>query len=143
MNIIWKKPDGGIAVTHLTSEAESIEHEALKLKERGDIPPDWEIAATDIDLPTDREFRAAWAWTTDKPSIDIDITKAKGVTKDRLRRERQPLLEQLDLDFMKAMENNDSAAMESIKAEKQRLRDITSKVDKLKTLDSMRKLKGE
>ena len=36
--------------------------------------------------------------------ITINLDKAKGITKDRLRRERKPLLEAQDIAFMKAQE---------------------------------------
>jgi len=36
--------------------------------------------------------------------ITININKAKEIKKDRLRQERKPLLEQLDVDYMRAME---------------------------------------
>jgi len=52
----------------------------------------------------------------------INITKAKNITKDRLRRERKPLLEEQDILFMKAQETN--ADTTAIVAEKKRLRDI-------------------
>ena len=59
--------------------------------------------------------------------IQVDITKAKVITKDRLRAERKPLLEEQDILFMKAQEaGSDTSA---IVTEKQRLRDITNQVD--------------
>ena len=36
--------------------------------------------------------------------ITVDITKAKVITKDRLREERKPLLEAQDILFMQAQE---------------------------------------
>ena len=36
--------------------------------------------------------------------ISVDITKAKVITKDRLRADRKPLLEAQDILFMKAQE---------------------------------------
>ena len=36
--------------------------------------------------------------------ITVDITKAKVITKDRLRADRKPLLETQDILFMKAQE---------------------------------------
>jgi hypothetical protein len=58
-------------------------------------------------------------------SISINITKAKAITLDRLRAERAPLLAALDLAFMRAVEQGDTAKQASIAAEKQALRDIT------------------
>ena len=64
--------------------------------------------------------------------IQVDITKAKAITKDRLRADRTPLLEEQDVLFMKAQEaGSDTSA---IVTEKQRLRDITNQVDSMTTL---------
>lgn len=68
--------------------------------------------------------------------IAVDITKAKVITKDRLRAERKPLLEEQDILFMKAQEaGSDTSA---IVTEKQRLRDITNQVDSMTTTDELK-----
>ncbi len=68
--------------------------------------------------------------------ITVDITKAKVITKDRLRDERKPLLEAQDILFMKAQEaGSDTSA---IVTEKQRLRDITNQVDSMTTTDELK-----
>jgi len=64
--------------------------------------------------------------------IKIDIAKAKEITKDKLREKRKPLLEKLDVDFIKAQETG--ADTSAIVTEKQRLRDITLTVDSKSTL---------
>jgi len=71
--------------------------------------------------------------------ITINLTKAKDITKDRLRRDRKPLLEAQDILFMKAQESG--ADTTDIVAEKQRLRDITKQVDSCKTTDELKALK--
>ena len=68
--------------------------------------------------------------------ISIDITKAKVITKDRLRVERKPLLEAQDILFMKAQEAGLSTS--DIVTEKQRLRDITDQVDSMTTTDELK-----
>jgi len=73
--------------------------------------------------------------------ITVDITKAKAITKDRLRAERKPLLEEQDILFMKAQEaGSDTSA---IVTEKQRLRDITKQVDSMTTTDELKAAKVE
>ena len=68
--------------------------------------------------------------------IQIDITKAKVITKDRLRADRKPLLEEQDVLFMQAQEaGSDTSA---IVTEKQRLRDITNQVDSMSTTDALK-----
>ena len=68
--------------------------------------------------------------------ITVDITKAKVITKDRLREERKPLLEAQDILFMQAQEAGTSTS--TIVTEKQRLRDITNQVDSMTTLDELK-----
>jgi hypothetical protein len=58
-------------------------------------------------------------------SISINIDKAKAIKLDQLRAERAPKLAALDLAFMRAVEQGDTAKQASIAAEKQALRDIT------------------
>jgi len=68
--------------------------------------------------------------------IKIDINKAKDITKDRLRVERKPLLEALDIEVMKNI--TDATKLAEIEAEKQRLRDITNVVDGLETVEELK-----
>ena len=68
--------------------------------------------------------------------ITVDITKAKVITKDRLRADRKPLLEAQDILFMKAQEAGTSTS--AIVTEKQRLRDITNQVDSMTTTDQLK-----
>ena len=71
--------------------------------------------------------------------ITVDINKAKAITKDRLRVERKPLLEEQDILFMKAQEAGTSTS--AIVTEKQRLRDITNQVDSMTTTDQLKAAK--
>jgi hypothetical protein len=68
--------------------------------------------------------------------VNINITKAKDITKDRLRAERKPLLEEQDVAFQRALE--DGSATTTIVAEKARLRDITNQVDTMTTVDELK-----
>jgi hypothetical protein len=68
--------------------------------------------------------------------ITINLNKAKEITKERLRSERAPLLQEQDVAFQRALEaGTDTAA---IVAEKQRLRDITQLADQASTLDELK-----
>jgi hypothetical protein len=71
-------------------------------------------------------------------AIIIDIDKAKDITKDRLRAERDPLLLAQDVAFQRALEIN--ANTSAIVAEKQRLRDITTLVDTANTVEELKAL---
>ena len=68
--------------------------------------------------------------------VNINIDKAKDITKDRLRADRKPLLEAQDVAFQRALETG--ADTTAIVAEKQRLRDITNSVDTMSTLDELK-----
>ena len=68
--------------------------------------------------------------------INVDINKAKVITKDRLRADRTPLLAAQDILFMKAQEAGSDTT--DIVTEKQRLRDITNQVDAMTTTDQLK-----
>ena len=68
--------------------------------------------------------------------MQVNFSKAQDITKDRLRADRKPLLEEQDVLFMRAQEaGSDTSA---IVTEKQRLRDITIQVDSMTTLDQLK-----
>jgi len=68
--------------------------------------------------------------------MQVNFSKAQDITKDRLRVDRKPLLEEQDVLFMRAQEaGSDTSA---IVTEKQRLRDITNQVDSMTTLDELK-----
>lgn len=89
----------------------------------------------DHEVPTDRSFRNAW-----KHDFSLDMDKAVEITKDRLREERQPLLEDLDVQFMRAQEQGLPTA--EIVAEKQRLRDITTIPNASMTPEQLKAIKA-
>jgi hypothetical protein len=68
--------------------------------------------------------------------ITINLEKAKAITKDRLRAERTPLLQEQDVLFQRALESG--ADTSAIVAEKQRLRDITQLADQATTLEELK-----
>ena len=70
--------------------------------------------------------------------LSINISKAQEITKERLRRERKPLLEEQDIAFQRALETADDTSV--IVAEKQRLRDVTKLADSAETLDELKAL---
>jgi len=70
--------------------------------------------------------------------IKVNLSKAKVITKDRLRVERKPLLEKQDILFMKAQEAGTSTT--DIVTEKNRLRDVTKLADSATTTDQLKAL---
>ena len=70
--------------------------------------------------------------------IAVSLTKAKAITKYRLRADRKPLLETQDVLFMKAQEAGSSTT--AIVTEKNRLRNITG--DYVNDMDNLTDLKA-
>ena len=80
--------------------------------------------AASLTIPPNRAFRNAWQFSG--PAVEVDMTKARGIQKDRLRSERKPKLEELDTQYMLADENGDSAGKKAVAERKKALRDMTA-----------------
>lgn len=120
--IAVKRSDGGVTILVPTKEA------SPELLLRDALAVDGYVSHREIDdslIPEDRTFRNAWTDDFPTESIDVDITKAQEIKKDIMREIRAPLLQALDIDYMKALEANDAESMSSIAAKKQELRDVT------------------
>ena len=57
--------------------------------------------------------------------ISVNMDKAREIKKDMIRAERAPMLEALDVAYMRAVESGDTTQQAQIAAEKQTLRDAT------------------
>ena len=68
--------------------------------------------------------------------IQVNINKAKDITKDKLREERKLLLESLDVQFQRALETG--ADTSDIVAKKQALRDAPATVDNMTTVEELK-----
>lgn len=88
-------------------------------------------------LPTDRTFRNAWKLEDDRITEDWD--KCVEITKERLRTERQPLLEAADVQALRDIEVLGAVSSDTL-ALKQRLRDVTKLADSAKTRDELTRL---
>lgn len=73
--------------------------------------------------------------------INININKAKEITKERLRAERAPKFAELDIEFMRNISNPEKLL--EIEERKQILRDVTKLVDNATTLEDLKSLKVE
>lgn len=60
-----------------------------------------------------------------KSVISVDMNKAKEMVKDGLRSAREPLLQDLDVQFMRAVETGNTKLQSIISTKKQILRDVT------------------
>lgn len=61
--------------------------------------------------------------------IGIDINKAKEIHKNHIRSVRNPLLQEKDVEYMRALEVGDTEKVAEVTAAKQELRDVTEIVD--------------
>jgi len=75
--------------------------------------------------------------------ITVNMTKAREIKRDQLRAERKPLLEQLDVEFIKAQEQNDQVKARKIADKKKTLRDAPSNLEihNATTPESLKKIK--
>tara|TARA_R110000824_G_scaffold153752_1_gene325481 strand:+ start:576 stop:1004 length:429 start_codon:yes stop_codon:yes gene_type:complete len=136
--IIYTRLDGGVSVVTPNINTNEILTEEEALQRAFDKLPSSAINPQIVEANTissDRTFRNAWE--KDEKVIKTNMTKAKDMTKDRLRAERKPLLEAQDVAFQRALE--ESADTSAIVTEKKRLRDITKQVDGMKTIDDLKK----
>jgi hypothetical protein len=69
-------------------------------------------------------------------AIIVDIDKAKDITKNRLREERKPQLEALDIQMLRNFSNQE--LLNEIEAKKQVLRDATNQVDNMTTVEELK-----
>lgn len=128
-NIIWKQPNGTLAVTSILDGSHPLEHAGL-LQRRGDIPADWSLELTACDtFPT---WPRQEDWVIEDGVIVTSLTRAKASTADRLRYERIAPLAKQDISFQRATElGTDHTA---IVAEKNRLRDLPTLVESCESL---------
>jgi hypothetical protein len=72
--------------------------------------------------------------------ITVNFDKAKTVTADRLRQERMPKLQDLDVQYQRALETG--ADTTDIVAQKHVLRDLPAQVDACTTLTQLKNLRA-
>jgi len=72
--------------------------------------------------------------------ITVNFNKAKTVTADRLRQERMPKLQDLDVQYQRALETGANTA--EIVAQKQVLRDLPAQVETCTTLTELKNLRA-
>jgi len=89
----------------------------------------------DNQLPVDRVFRDAWTMT------GIDLEKAKDIWMNKIRVVRDEMLKELDVQWIRAMENGETKTAGDIAAKKQQLRDVTirkefSKIKKVEDIQN-------
>lgn len=76
----------------------------------------------DSDIPADRTYRGALV--DDGKALYHDLPKARDIHLARLRRQRTPLLEELDREWMRATGQGKREEVSQIEAKRQALRDM-------------------
>lgn len=128
--IIFTNDNGGVSVCIPTGE---MNIHAVKAKDT----PSHSIIVQESELPqADNDFFNAWELADGV--VTVNLTKAKEITKARLRDEREPLLAAQDVLYMRALEAGSDVS--AIVAEKTRLRNITSLADTCTTTAQLRAL---
>ena len=133
MKVIAYKTDEGVTVVYPAYQPEMNQQqqdEFLLMVQNKDVPklsdgstrPFWIIEG-------DQALQLKWvrnAWKiNDDGEFYFDRNKAQDLKKEQFRNLRKPLLEKLDVQFMRALEAGDTASLPQIAAKKQELRDIT------------------
>jgi hypothetical protein len=135
---LLERGDGGVAIMRCPDDKTDPAGEIARWHPSQQAEVTGAIAEiSEADVPSDRSFRNAWK--RDGQGIGVDFTKAQEITKERLRRERAPLLAALDVQFQRALETGADTA--PIVAEKQRLRDVTKLADAATSLDELKALR--
>ena len=122
MKIVIQKIDG-VSVMNLVNDADLLQ----ALDKWKSINPGKYISHREMPdeaIPTDRDFRNAWADTTPELVIDIDMTKARNIHLNNIRIKRNDELSKLDVEAIKAQDMGDTEALTRIRARKQELRDL-------------------
>jgi len=130
--IIFTNDNGGVSVCIPTGEM-PIEQVLAR-----DIPPGANAYIVRGDTLPEEDGDFFDAWEQSRGVVTVSLTKAKEITKNRLRAERAPLLAAQDVAFQRALETGADTA--AIVAEKTRLRNVTQLVDGCTTTAELRNL---
>ena len=70
--------------------------------------------------------------------VQVNIEKAKEIQIERWREARKPLLESLDVQYLRSVEQKDESLQVKISKKKQELRDVTNvKLEEIKTAEEL------
>jgi hypothetical protein len=116
--ITYQQENGQVAVLAPVDPSMSIEEIAIK-----DVPDGFPYKIVEsVDI--DNDYFNAYEFN-EESGAEVNIEKAKSIHLDKFREARKPKLEALDIAFMKAVEQSDTAKQAEIASQKQALRDVT------------------
>jgi hypothetical protein len=116
--ITYPQPNGQVAVIFPADPSLSIEEIAAK-----DVPEGVPYKIVDS-LNIENDYFNAYEFH-EKDGAEVNIDKAKVIHLDKFREARKPLLESLDVQYMRALETEDTVKAAEIAVKKQELRDVT------------------
>jgi hypothetical protein len=90
-------------------------------------PVSWRFVPNEyVTDQTDRTFRDAWQDDPDGVAPLVHMPTAREIHRERLRQLRRPVLEWLDVEYVRADEHGDIVQKQAIARRKQALRDVTA-----------------
>jgi hypothetical protein len=113
--IIFPQADNKLAVIYPTGDVQN----AIK-----DVPPNTKYAIVDDLGDLDNDYFNSFEYHD--LGLHCNIEKAKAIHLDKFRVARAPKLAALDVQYMKAIEVEDSVKASAIAVAKQELRDVTN-----------------
>lgn len=120
--VVFENPEDSNRICIMTPTGEVSTDELIRLQI--DITKPYKIMLN-TELPyEDDVFFEAWKLIND--TIIIDLEKSKEIHRNILRQERTKLFSDLDIQFMRAIEQGDTIKQQEISTKKQKLRDLPS-----------------
>lgn len=123
MKYLIKHKDGSIGVMTTVNDSIDPLNEFAKLTIENREKIESHRPMDESEMPMDRYFRNAWVHKDDK--IHVDLDKSLSIHQNVLRELRKPKLDELDGQYMRALENGDESIQKEIVAKKVELRNIT------------------
>ena len=148
--LIWERADGGISVEHPafgdkirpSTDDELIAMCQRKTQIRLTLQYGGPAICHEVDkeLLPDGYFFNAYQW--DGAAVVVDMTKARAIHMDKIRRVRNEELVKEDIMFMRAVEAGDTSAQSAVATKKQTLWDIPATFDITTGVTTPELLKG-
>ncbi len=142
--IVYQSKEGIASVVNPAPTYSGTMEELLKDTVPDDCKDTADIVNVDT-LPMDKDgnvcrvFRNAWDTEKGK-SAEVNLTKAKEMAKDNVRKARTPKFQELDILYQRADEAGDADAKAAVVVKKQTARDATADT-KITNADSVANLK--
>lgn len=129
--IVYTREDGCVSLVHPNYAARGEDTEGAfisKLIKRHVPAGASNIKVVDAsELPQDKTFRNAWKQNGSK--IEVDMNAAREIQKQRIRQVRDPILAALDVEYIRAQEENNITKQQTIVTKKNELREAPSHSD--------------